>query len=241
METKNKKTQPKKESFFRSPKKIIISLILLLLLLPLTIAGVQHTQTIKQHAQSTNSVTISNFQFSPRSITIPVGTTVTWRNNGPSTHTTTADAGSWNSGNLTVGQTFSRTFTAAGTFQYHCNIHNSMTGTVTVTGATAATNPPPLPTTIRPSTPAPNTRNPVPSPGCIGACPTKTPTHTITNTPNQPSQTNSRPTDTNHPTPNHPKPSEPGTGRVGSDLIQLIIEFLTSLIQFLESLINNGR
>jgi hypothetical protein len=57
----------------------------------------------------------------------------------------TADGGAFDSGNLATGQTFSQTFSAAGTFAYHCNIHPQMTGTVTVTGGAgggATTTPP---------------------------------------------------------------------------------------------------
>jgi len=49
------------------------------------------------------------------------------------THTVTADGGLFNSGNLSTGQSFSFTFVSRGTFTYHCRIHPSMTGTVSVT------------------------------------------------------------------------------------------------------------
>ena len=78
------------------------------------------------------SVTIKDFEFTPATVTIAVGGTVTWTNNGPSTHTATADDGSFDSGNLSQGKTFSHTFQAAGTFTYHCSIHPFMTATVIV-------------------------------------------------------------------------------------------------------------
>ncbi len=80
----------------------------------------------------TTSVTIKDFEFTPASITVSVGATVTWTNDGPSTHTVTADDGSFNSGNLDKGKTFSHTFNTAGTFGYHCSIHPFMTATVVV-------------------------------------------------------------------------------------------------------------
>lgn len=91
-------------------------------------------------AQSTNTgnqsnhvaVSISNFAFMPQNITINPGMTVTWTNNDSVTHTVTADNGMFNSGNLAPGQSFSFTFPSTGTFTYHCSIHPSMTGTVTV-------------------------------------------------------------------------------------------------------------
>jgi plastocyanin len=81
-----------------------------------------------------NAVTISGFAFSPASITVPVGTTVTWTNKDAAPHTITSDDGTtFDSGNLANGATYSFTFTKAGTFAYHCAIHSSMKGTVIVT------------------------------------------------------------------------------------------------------------
>jgi plastocyanin len=80
-----------------------------------------------------NSVAIASFAFSPASLTVAVGTKVTWTNNDSVTHTVTADQGAaFNSGPLSPGQTFSFTFTKAGTYSYHCNIHPSMMATIVV-------------------------------------------------------------------------------------------------------------
>lgn len=49
-------------------------------------------------------------------------------------HTVTADGGSFGSGPLSTGSSFSHVFTRAGTYTYHCSIHTDMTGTVTVGG-----------------------------------------------------------------------------------------------------------
>jgi plastocyanin len=86
---------------------------------------------------SAESVAISGFAFAPASISVAVGTTVTWTNDDAATHTVTAAGGTFDSGNLSRGQTFSRTFDAAGTFTYQCSIHPSMTGTVTAADPTA--------------------------------------------------------------------------------------------------------
>jgi LPXTG-motif cell wall-anchored protein len=89
------------------------------------------------------SVSVIDFAFSPSSVTISVGETVTWTNNGDNTHTTT-DSGVWDSGNLTPGQSFSHTFDTAGTFNYLCTIHPTlMTGTITVTEGGGTTEPAP--------------------------------------------------------------------------------------------------
>jgi len=84
-----------------------------------------------------HSVAIKNFAYSPASLTVVVGTTVTWTNSDPTPHTTTADTSapmSWDSGNLTSGQSYAVTFSKPGTYAFHCSIHNYMTGTIKVTG-----------------------------------------------------------------------------------------------------------
>ncbi|RME88605.1 MAG: hypothetical protein D6770_06610, partial [Anaerolineae bacterium] len=83
--------------------------------------------------EETASVTIQNFAFSPSSLEIKVGTTVTWTNMDSAPHTVTADDGSFDSGTLRNGDSFSFTFNEAGTFAYHCSIHPYMTASITVT------------------------------------------------------------------------------------------------------------
>ena len=64
-----------------------------------------------------------------------MGDTISWTNDESSTaHTTTSDDGLWDSGSLSAGGTFEHTFDAAGTFDYICSIHPSMTATITVGG-----------------------------------------------------------------------------------------------------------
>ncbi len=57
---------------------------------------------------------------------------MSWTNNDSASHTVTADDGSFKSDTLATGATFSQTFAKAGTFAYHCAIHPSMKGTITV-------------------------------------------------------------------------------------------------------------
>ena len=83
---------------------------------------------------SGSDVKIANFAFGPATLTVKVGASVTWTNADTTAHTVTADDGSFNSSDITPGTTFKQVFAKAGTFTYHCNIHHSMTGTVTVTG-----------------------------------------------------------------------------------------------------------
>jgi len=70
--------------------------------------------------------------FEPENIEVPVGTTVDWTNDDPFAHTVTANDGTFDSGTMDAGQSFSQTFDEPGTFDYFCAIHPSMTGTVTV-------------------------------------------------------------------------------------------------------------
>ena len=77
-------------------------------------------------------MTIQNFAFSPVTLTVSVGTRVTWTNQDGSIHTATADDKSFDTGNIAAGATGSTTFSRAGTFTYHCTIHQYMTGTIAV-------------------------------------------------------------------------------------------------------------
>jgi plastocyanin len=81
----------------------------------------------------TASVRAVDFGFSPTALTVRVGTRVTFTNHGAATHTFTANGGLFNSGDVASGQSYAFTFMGAGTFAYHCQIHPSMTATLTVT------------------------------------------------------------------------------------------------------------
>ena len=83
-------------------------------------------------AASETEVAIQDFTFSPDPLEISVGTTVTWTNEDSAPHTATADDGSFDSGTLEQGDSFSFTFEEPGTYTYFCEIHPDMTGTVVV-------------------------------------------------------------------------------------------------------------
>ncbi|MFA5247128.1 MAG: plastocyanin/azurin family copper-binding protein [Candidatus Micrarchaeia archaeon] len=78
------------------------------------------------------SVSISNFAFSPASLAVSKGTTVTWANGDSVPHTVASDSGVFNSGSIASGSAFSYTFNNEGSFSYHCGIHSGMTGKVVV-------------------------------------------------------------------------------------------------------------
>lgn len=112
---------------------------------------------------ASQTVTIQDFSFTPASVTVNMGESVTWRNTGGDPHTATANAGAFDTGVLNPGQSKTIVFGTAGTFDYHCAIHASMRGTVTVL-AVVVTTPPPTPLPTVAPTPSPTVApTPVPT------------------------------------------------------------------------------
>jgi plastocyanin len=76
--------------------------------------------------------------YSPSHFTVVIGknNTVTFVNQDSTTHTVTALDGSFNSGDILAGKSWTHTFTTAGTFSFHCIYHSFMTGQVTVVAGT---------------------------------------------------------------------------------------------------------
>jgi plastocyanin len=98
-----------------------------------TMFVVSKPPTAQAQKQPTRTVLIQNFSFSPANITIKRGTRVIWINRDSAPHTATANnARSFDSGRLGPGRRFSHTFRTAGKKAYHCEIHPSMKGSVTV-------------------------------------------------------------------------------------------------------------
>jgi plastocyanin len=77
---------------------------------------------------------IANFTFAPRTITVPVGATVTWSNDDDVPHTVAATDGSFRSRPLDTGDHYAVTFSKPGEHSYFCSIHPMMTGKVIVKG-----------------------------------------------------------------------------------------------------------
>jgi plastocyanin len=75
---------------------------------------------------------IADFAFAPKNLTVKVGEAITWTNSDSAPHTVTAKGGAFDSGNMQQGDTFTWKADKAGTFEYLCDIHPSMVGTVTV-------------------------------------------------------------------------------------------------------------
>jgi plastocyanin len=78
------------------------------------------------------AVTIKDKAFSPETLTVSVGTTVTWTNKDPMSHIVSARDRLFMSDLLGEGKSFSYTFTTAGTYEYYCTIHPTMAGKVIV-------------------------------------------------------------------------------------------------------------
>jgi plastocyanin len=91
---------------------------------------------IPVRAATTHQVAIVDFAFSPATLTITAGDTVTWTNSDTVAHTATGSG--FDSGLLDQGDSYSFTFSAAGTYDYVCTPHPTMTGQIVVQAATAS-------------------------------------------------------------------------------------------------------
>ncbi|HEY6575990.1 MAG TPA: cupredoxin domain-containing protein [Mycobacterium sp.] len=83
--------------------------------------------------QGGTAVAITDFKFNPATLTVPVGSTVTWTNQDEEPHTIAAKDGSFHSPGMDTHGTYSFTFATPGEFDYICSIHPCMVGTVVVT------------------------------------------------------------------------------------------------------------
>jgi plastocyanin len=113
-----------------------------LAMLAMTIMLFAESQSVKASNSNSNSnndqpaaaaaVKIDNFSFAPQTLTIPIGTTVTWTNRDDIPHTAVSTEGVFKSKVMDTDEKFSYTFTKAGTYPYYCTIHPKMTGKVVV-------------------------------------------------------------------------------------------------------------
>jgi plastocyanin len=112
--------------------------VLAVLAIPLVLAVVFIAVTIARAASA--SVTIENLAFSPGTISVTAGDTVTWTNKDAVPHTVTSDTGAFDSP-IGIGGVLTLKFPTPGTFAYSCTIHPQMHGTVIVAAAAAGSNP----------------------------------------------------------------------------------------------------
>lgn len=102
-------------------------------------------------------VVMTDSSFTPKTVTINAGDTVTWINEGSMAHTATADNGQFTSGSIAPGQQFTASFTQAGTYAYHCQFHGNsggggMAGSVVVNAAGSVPLGTPYPSTVTSNT-----------------------------------------------------------------------------------------
>jgi amicyanin len=116
---------------------------------------------------ATHAVAIVDFAFSPATLTITAGDTVVWTNEDPMIHTATSVNGAFDSGDLEQGEAYSLTFTTAGTYDYLCTPHPTMTGRIVVVAAPAAATP--VPSGQLPNVALSSSDGPGPSPRALGA------------------------------------------------------------------------
>ena len=107
------------------PAPILIAMLLLSPALPQANAN-------DQPSARNADIKIDNFSFGPQTVTVPVGTTVTWTNRDDIPHTVVSTDGVFKSKVQDTDEKFSYTFTKPGTYPYFCSVHPKMTGQVIV-------------------------------------------------------------------------------------------------------------
>ncbi|MCI0336301.1 MAG: cupredoxin domain-containing protein [Acidobacteria bacterium] len=115
--------------------KILLFLIGLLLCC-LTMATSEGMSSPEVSAQSNNQITITNYKFEPKKLTVAEGTTITW-DNKEGVHIVKSDSDAFASKTMKPGEKFTYQFTKAGAYPYHCTFHgskggNEMAGTIVV-------------------------------------------------------------------------------------------------------------
>src|SRR5215203_1617616 len=113
---------------------LLVVLLMIALLVFVSAAGAQDSGVEAVPVQDARSVDIGDNFFDPPDATVEPGSTITWTNSGARPHTVTADDGSFDSGVLNPGESYTVAFDGQGTVTYHCTIHPEMRGSVTVGG-----------------------------------------------------------------------------------------------------------
>ena len=129
-------TEPNKEILEKANRTMIrrVYYVLTAAMLVAMLVGRQTTQAAVPAAPATAGaeVKIDNFNFTPATITVAVGTQVTWTNRDDISHTVVSDDKNFKSKALDMDEKFSYTFTKPGTYSYFCSIHLKMKGTIVV-------------------------------------------------------------------------------------------------------------
>jgi len=109
-----------------------VAVSVLIAMLLVMFAGSPSVKASDQPSAANAAVKIDNFVFGPQTITVPVGTTVTWTNVDDIPHTTVSTDGVFKSKVMDTDEKFSYTFSKAGTYSYYCSVHPKMTGQIVV-------------------------------------------------------------------------------------------------------------
>ena len=105
----------------------------LVLALMLAACSGESTDTTESAGGDEQRIEIANQAFDPETVTVAVGTTVTWVSADPNLpHTSNSEDEIWFSGTLNEGDEFPFTFDEPGTYAYFCEVHPTMTGTIVV-------------------------------------------------------------------------------------------------------------
>jgi len=107
-------------------------LALLIAIAFLTVVSSSIQASAERPPAATADVKIDNFAFTPQTLTVAVGTTVTWTNRDDIPHTVVSTDGAFKSKVRDTDETFSFKFEKAGTYSYFCSVHPKMTGQVVV-------------------------------------------------------------------------------------------------------------
>jgi plastocyanin len=110
----------------------IVGLFASVMVLTLLLSAASSRSTAKAAEPATAEVKVDNFSFGPATLTVAVGTTVTWTNRDDIPHTVVSNDKVFKSKVLDTDEKFSFTFAKAGTYPYFCSIHPKMTGSVVV-------------------------------------------------------------------------------------------------------------
>jgi plastocyanin len=108
----------------------VIALVTVVVTLNATSDDTGAAATGTRRGAAGTAIAIKNFQYSPDPIVVKAGDAITVTNDDGTTHTLTADDGAFDTSNLDGGAKTTITVTSPGTYAYHCDIHNYMTGKI---------------------------------------------------------------------------------------------------------------
>ena len=110
----------------------ILGLLSTVMVAVLLLSAASSNGSAKTPQPATSEVKVDNFSFGPATLTVAVGTTVTWTNRDDIPHTVVSTDKVFKSKVLDTDEKFAFTFDKAGTYPYFCSIHPKMTGSVVV-------------------------------------------------------------------------------------------------------------